>query len=61
MISKLIHCQAGNDNYGRLASYITDAGHSMPAIACRPQHAGHQTEKSIDQAQALLKARIRNL
>ena len=27
MISKRIHCQAGNDNYGRLASYIADASH----------------------------------
>lgn len=27
MISKRIPCQAGNDNYGRLADYIADAGH----------------------------------
>lgn len=27
MISKRIHCQVGNDNYGRLASYIADASH----------------------------------
>ncbi|MBD5646500.1 MAG: relaxase/mobilization nuclease domain-containing protein [Desulfovibrio sp.] len=27
MISKRIQCQAGNDNYGRLASYIADASH----------------------------------
>lgn len=27
MISKRIHCQAENDNYGRLASYIADASH----------------------------------
>ncbi|MGE9985610.1 TraI/MobA(P) family conjugative relaxase [Desulfovibrio sp. SGI.169] len=27
MISKRVHCQAGNDNYGRLANYIADASH----------------------------------
>lgn len=27
MISKRIHCQPGNDNYGRLANYIADASH----------------------------------
>lgn len=27
MINKRIHCRAGNDNYGRLASYIADASH----------------------------------
>ena len=27
MISKRIHCKPGNDNYGRLASYIADASH----------------------------------
>ncbi len=28
MISKHVHCQAQNDNYGRLASYIADANHA---------------------------------